>query len=154
VNIHSANPHDELAIRDLLQSADLVAPVFGSECHWWVMRDAASTPPVACIGAEAGTQDWLLRSAYVLPAYRRHRWGRALTECVLTAAQQAGMRGVYCFSTDAGDFWQHLGFAEVPVATLLNALPRVPQVMQFTELGWLPTEVAWYRACTSAAAPR
>lgn len=153
MNIHRAHAHDESAIRALLQHAGLVAPVFAPECHWWVVRHAGDMPPVACIGAEAGTHAWLLRSAYVPPAYRGHRWGRALTECVLTAAQQAGMRGVYCFSTDAGDFWQHLGFTEVPVATLLAALPRVPQVVQFTELGWLPTEVAWYRTCALPTTP-
>jgi len=148
-----ADAHDESAIRAILQRAGLVAPVFAPECHWWVVRPADDTTPVACIGAESGTHAWLLRSAYVLPAYRGHRWGRALTEQVLTAAQRAGMQGMYCFSTDAGDFWQHLGFTEVPVATLLAALPRVPRVAQFTELGWLPTEVAWYRACASSATP-
>ena len=36
-----------------------------------------------------------------------------------------------------------MGFVEVPVSAVLERLPQVPQVLQFADLGWLPTEFAW-----------
>ncbi|MFM7679689.1 MAG: GNAT family N-acetyltransferase, partial [Roseiflexaceae bacterium] len=81
--------------------------------------------------------------AIVTRAARGHGLGRQLTTTLIAAAQQQGIRCVYCFSTDAGEFWQHMGFYEVPVAQVLATLPHVPQVAQFTALGWLPSEIAW-----------
>jgi N-acetylglutamate synthase-like GNAT family acetyltransferase len=66
-----------------------------------------------------------------------------LTQQVLHAALVHRVDAVYLFSTDAQEFWTHMGFAQVPVAEVLQKLPQVPQVLQFTDMGWLPTEVAW-----------
>lgn len=48
-----------------------------------------------------------------------------------------------CVSTDAQEYWAHIGFVGVPVSTVLQRLPQVPRVLQFADLGWVPTEVAW-----------
>jgi hypothetical protein len=36
-----------------------------------------------------------------------------------------------------------MGFVGVPASAVLQRVPQVPQVLQFADLGWLPTEVAW-----------
>jgi N-acetylglutamate synthase-like GNAT family acetyltransferase len=66
-----------------------------------------------------------------------------LTTALITAARHLKQTAIYCFSTDAGDFWTKMGFHEVPVTELLQMLPHAPQVVQFTALDWLATEVAW-----------
>jgi N-acetylglutamate synthase-like GNAT family acetyltransferase len=50
---------------------------------------------------------------------------------------------VYCFSTDAQEYWAHIGFVGVPASAVLQRVPQVPQVLQFADLGRVPTEVAW-----------
>lgn len=139
--IRTATPHDESTIAELIARAQMTPPVFGVS-GWWV---ACNQRGVICgtIGAEFGANAWLLRSAVVDTHARGRGVGGGLTRIVLQAARHHGMQAVYCFSTDAGDFWQHMGFTEVPVAALLAALPNVPQVGQFAAFGWLPTEVAW-----------
>lgn len=96
------------------------------------------------VGVEFGTTNAaLLRSAAVLPELQRRGIGRALVNRAFEACRACGIATIYCFSTDAGDYWQHLGFREAPVTELVEALPAAPQVLHFGRIGWLPTEVAW-----------
>jgi N-acetylglutamate synthase-like GNAT family acetyltransferase len=140
--IRVATASDHAAITDLITHYQMVPPIFAPTCRWWVATDSQAAV-VATIGAEQGRDAWLLRSALVARDARGHGLGRQLTTALIAAAQQQGIAWVYCFSTDAGEFWQHMGFYEVPVAHVLAALPHVPQVAQFTALGWLPSEIAW-----------
>lgn len=140
--IRVATATDHMAIADVIARHDMVAPVFDTPSTWWVACDALQQI-CGTIGVEHGDDAWLLRSAVVDQHARGHSIGRALTRALIDSASQHGIRRIYCFSTDAGDFWQHMGFWEVPVAELLAALPNAPQVAQFDRLGWLPTEVAW-----------
>lgn len=50
---------------------------------------------------------------------------------------------VYLFSTGAGGYFSRLGFRRVAVDEVVAALPDAPQVRRFSELGWLPREIAW-----------
>lgn len=50
---------------------------------------------------------------------------------------------VSCFSTDAQEYWAHMGFVGVSVSAVLQRFPQVPQVLQFADLGRVKTEVAW-----------
>jgi len=138
----AATTADYVSIARLIAHYQMVAPVFTPSSRWWVTTDHNAVV-VATIGAEQGIDAWLLRSAIVAHDARGHGLGRQLTTALLGAAQQQGIRCVYCFSTDAGDFWQHMGFYEVPVTEVLTMLPGAPQVAQFDVLGWLPSEVAW-----------
>jgi hypothetical protein len=36
-----------------------------------------------------------------------------------------------------------MGFVGVPVSAVLQRFPQVPQVLQFADLGRVPTVVAW-----------
>lgn len=139
--IRIATPADEAHIADFVAQHHMVAPVFGAS-SWWVACDQRGAV-CGTIGAEYSTTAWLLRSAVVAQQARGHGVGGALTHRLIHAARHQHISAVYCFSTDAGDFWQHMGFVEVPVAELLAALPQAPQVAQFAALGWLATEVAW-----------
>lgn len=79
----------------------------------------------------------------VCEPFRGQGVGRLLVAQILHAALVHRIDAVYCFSTDAQEYWAHMGFVEVPVSAVLERLPQVPQVLQFADLGWLPTEVAW-----------
>jgi hypothetical protein len=50
---------------------------------------------------------------------------------------------VSCVSTDSQEYWAHMGFVGVPVSAVLQRFPQVPQVLQFADLGRVPTVVAW-----------
>jgi len=140
--VRVATVTDYAAIADVIARYDMVAPVFHVPSTWWVVCDPHQQI-CGTIGVEHGDNAWLLRSAVVDTHIRGYGVGRALTRALIDSAAQHGIAHVYCFSTDAGEFWQHMGFWEVPVTELLAALPNAPQVAQFDHLGWLPTEVAW-----------
>lgn len=69
--------------------------------------------------------------------------GRMLVAQILHAALIQRIDAVSCVSTDAQEYWAHMGFVGVPVSAVLQRLPQVPQVLQFADLGRVPTEVAW-----------
>jgi len=140
--VRLATPDDYQVIDFLLTHSGMVAPVFAAPSFWYVaVNDTDEIHGV--IGAEFGVRDWLLRSALVCEPFRGHGLGRALTDAILHAAMVHRIDAVYCFSTDAREYWTHIGFVEVPVAELVQRMPNVPQVLQFTDMGWLATETAW-----------
>ena len=84
--------------------------------------------PVGVIGVEPRLDRALIRSLYVTPAMRKRGVGAALVAAARKAAHTRGARALYLFSTDAGAFFQRFGFAEAPVAAVVQALRGVPQV--------------------------
>lgn len=140
--IRDATSHDYPHIQNLLATHQMVPARFVPASRWWVsLNDAGSI--CGAIGVEYGAQVWLLRSAIVAPQARNAGRGVALTNAVIEAARHRQQTAIYCFSTDAGEFWTKMGFSEVPVTELLQMLPDAPQVVQFGALDWLATEVAW-----------
>ena len=79
----------------------------------------------------------------MLPDHRGNSIGTRLLETAVNGARDQQKRNVYLFSTDAGEYWTHQGFQEVPVSELVEALPDAPQVHHYRDIGWLPTEIAW-----------
>lgn len=112
--------------------------------RYWLVEDFDGRT-VGTVGLELGDGAALLRSAAVHPFRRSQGIGRNLVERALATARDVGCRHVYLFSTGAGAYWQRLGFHEVPVAEVASALPKAPQVMKYTALGSLASEVAWRR---------
>jgi len=98
---------------------------------------------VGMIGCEYQNGRGLLRSALVHPRHRGEGLGRRLTEHLIGDSRSMGLRVIYLFSTDAGPYWERLGFRRVPVREVTDAMPDAPQVRLFHGLGWLPTEVAY-----------
>jgi N-acetylglutamate synthase-like GNAT family acetyltransferase len=142
--IREAAPDETSKLCDLLQSIGLVTEgVLVPGTRYW-MAEGASQELLGLVGIEFGASDAvLLRSAAVAPQFQRRGIGGALVNHALNTCADLGYRRVYCFSTDAGDYWQYSGFREVPVQELVEALPSAPQVHHFDRIGWLPTEIAW-----------
>lgn len=150
VSIREAQQADLPHLTALLEQNDMVtegllAP--GTRC-WLVETTSENSTPelVGLAGLEYSDSAALIRSVLVRKDFRGQGIGAALVDCVLESARQAGYRQVYCFSTDAIDYWNHAGFTRVEVAELVSVLPLAPQVLHFERIGWLPTEVAWRKA--------
>ncbi|MGH7947804.1 MAG: GNAT family N-acetyltransferase [Candidatus Binataceae bacterium] len=84
--------------------------------------------PVGVVGVEPKLDAALIRSLYVAPSARRRGVGAALVGAARKAAHTRGARSLYLFSTGAGEFFERLGFAEIPVARVVDVLRGVPQV--------------------------
>ena len=132
--IHTLLTQTQLSTDDIL--------VYGA--RYWLVEDIHQQL-VGTVGLELGKDSVLLRSAAISPSLHGQGVGTYLVQHVLNEARNAGYRHVYLFSTNAGTYWQRLGFHEVPVSELVTALPNAPQVQKYKALGWLHTEVAWRR---------
>jgi N-acetylglutamate synthase-like GNAT family acetyltransferase len=148
VQIEQAGPEDYEAICDLVVLLNLISErsritnTFEGSTYWVARTDARV---VGCVGLEHGIGASLLRSAAVHPDYQGQGIGDQLARTAINAARTRADKFVYLFSTDAGDYWQRYGFAEVDVWTLANALPESPQVRSGVERGWITDERAWKR---------
>ncbi len=98
---------------------------------------------IGVIGCEYENEYGLLRSALVLREYRGCGIAARLTQTLLQAAREMGLKAVYLFSTGAGDYWKRQGFVDTPVSEVVSLLPGAYQVKLFERLGWLPTEAAY-----------
>jgi N-acetylglutamate synthase-like GNAT family acetyltransferase len=143
ISIRQANRDDAQRLCTLLSQIDLVTEgVLAEGTRYWLTEDHTGAL-IGLVGAEYGQDAVLLRSAAVHPDFRGRGIGTILVQHVLVESQDLGLQRVYCFSTDAGAYWQRCGFWEVPVAELVEALPNAPQVLHFERIGWLRTEIAW-----------
>jgi amino-acid N-acetyltransferase len=86
---------------------------------------------VGVIGVEPKVDAALLRSLYVDESMRRRGIGAALIAAARKAAHTRGARHLYCFSAAAGQLFERQGFATVPVAEVIAALPGVREVEFF-----------------------
>ena len=144
--IREATPGDLNSVRQLLQANELRSEgVLEDGPRYWLACN--DTGCVGAIGLELGARSALLRSAVVSPTERRKGLGRALTETAWNWACENGYQAVYCFSTDAGSYWETRGFEQCAVDEVVSELPHAPQVRLFRALGWLPTEIAFRRFC-------
>jgi N-acetylglutamate synthase-like GNAT family acetyltransferase len=121
-----------------LLTYDLLAP----RTRYWVIRDEEQRI-VATAGLEFGDRAALLRSVAVLPCARSQGLAHVLADHAFHEAQSSGCEAVYLFSVHAGGYWQRMGFEEVPVDEMVEALPDVPQVNRFRQIHKLETEIAW-----------
>lgn len=144
--IRRAGHLDYKKILALLQEIDLTTYglLFPGTAYWVAV--SAENEIIGIIGAEPG-QDHsvLLRSAGVAPKQQKKGIGKALTEALYTWCRENNYQRVYCYSTDAQDYWSHVGYREVPLNEILAVLKDAPQTIHFDGLGWLPTEVIWRR---------
>ena len=89
------------------------------------------TQAVGVIGVEPSLDAALIRSVYVIGEMRGRGIGAELIAAARKAAHTRGARSLYLFSTDAGAFFQRVGFVPIPVAQLVGALSAVPQVKYY-----------------------
>src|SRR5712671_5657267 len=86
---------------------------------------------IGVVGVEAKIDAALIRSLYVKRAMRQRGIGAALLAAARKAAHTRGARHLYLFSTEAGSFFERQGFVRAEVATVIAALPGVPQVEHY-----------------------
>jgi N-acetylglutamate synthase-like GNAT family acetyltransferase len=82
---------------------------------------------IGVVGIEPILDAALIRSLYVVEPYRDRGIGSQLVTSARKAAHTRGARRLYLFSTEAGQFFQRLGFEAAPVAELTAALKGTPQ---------------------------
>lgn len=141
--IREARPSDYPRVSELLKAAHLSAHDLGLlRGVFWVLADGSEMVQ-GFIGFEVFGELALLRSAVVAPQLRGQGFGARLTSHALNWARKNAITHVYCFSTDAGEYWQRFGFAAAPVNEVVAALADASQVKHFERMGWLPTELAW-----------
>lgn len=100
---------------------------------------------VGVIGVEPKVDAALIRSLYVDQTMRRRGIGAALIMAARKAAHTRGARHLYCFSAAAAQLFERQGFAMVPIAGVIAALPGVPAVEFFrTHPDDLAREVAYH----------
>lgn len=81
---------------------------------------------VGMLGMELENECALLRSAMVLPAYRRQGVAAQLTQTLLAQARALGLRTLYLFGTTAGPYWEKRGFQPITPAEIAQHLPHAP----------------------------
>jgi amino-acid N-acetyltransferase len=70
----------------------------------------------------------LLGSLYVEPEHRKAGLGQTLVEYIENESRRRAIPQIFLFSTEAGGFFQRLGYVEVPVADTVQAISDAPQV--------------------------
>lgn len=144
--ITPAQPADYDRILSLIQHVKLLTEgILAAGTRYWVV-ETKSAELAGCAGMEFGTDTVLFRSLAVYEAYRGDGLARRLIDHALNEAQAEGYHHAYCFSTRAADYFSRIGFREVPVRQLANALPDAPQVKHFAAIGKLAGERAWWKA--------
>jgi N-acetylglutamate synthase-like GNAT family acetyltransferase len=142
VTCREATDGDLQEIAELLQRNDLRPEgILDPGTKYWVVQKDGRL--IGSIGIELGTTSVLLRSAVVAPELRGRGIGRKLTFEALAWASNEGYASAYCFSTDAGSYWQGLGFGPCSVDEVVAELNDAPQTRLFADLGWLATEKAF-----------
>jgi len=149
LDIREAVQSDMQALTQLLTAADLMPQdVLAPGTKFWLAHNKDSQL-AGCAGMEFGETAVLLRNVAILPAFRKQGWGTELVEHVLLYARDRGYKAVYLFSVRSGGYWLRLGFREVSVDELLQAIPNAFQVQHFNRIGKLKNEHAWKRALLS-----
>jgi len=141
--VREATPEDKPALVSFLTSEGLPADdVLSPGTVYWLAETAAGEV-IASAGLEFGMDAGLLRSVATAERRRGEGLGKRMVQAAFEAARSRRLRRVYLFSTGAGGYFAGLGFVESSVEELVIALPNAPQVLRFSSLGWLSTEVAW-----------
>jgi amino-acid N-acetyltransferase len=83
---------------------------------------------VGVIGVESKIDAGLIRSLFVNESMRGRGIGAALVAAARKAAHTRGARHLYLLSTDAGEYFERLGFERADAASVMNALTGAPLV--------------------------
>lgn len=117
--------------------------IFSPQALYWTAR--RGTTLVGFCGLELAEGAALLRSVSVLDDYRGLGLARRLVETAITEAKVRSIDRIYLFSKDVGDFFERLGWREVPVAEVAQTMQVAPQVRRYQHVGWYPNERAFRR---------
>ena len=144
--IHPAQPADYDRIVVLLQHVKLLPDdlLLPGTRYWTAQTEAGEL--AACVGMEFGEDAVLLRSLAVYENYRGEGLALQLIQQVLDEAKAETRHHAYCLSKRSANYFLGIGFQEVPVDQLVQALPSVPQVVSLTAIGRLANLRAFHKA--------
>lgn len=126
IEITSAAPTDEAAIRALLREADLPDEDFAVHlAHFLVARAGATV--VGAVGYERHGAEGLLRSLVVAPAARGGGLGGRLVAELTDRARAAGLRRFYLLTTTAEAFFRSRGYTRMDRAAVPAAIAATPE---------------------------
>lgn len=114
---------------------------------WQDIEPGRSTFFVAdggCVGVEVAGRAALLRSLLVEEARRGKGIARALVAAAESFARSCGATRMFLFSTEAGAYFERLGYVRVAVEETIDSLPTSPQVRFYVaHPDWLEHEVTY-----------
>ena len=146
--LREAAPCDRDRLWEFIVGAGLeAAGTLEPGTRFWTLEDA-DAQIVASTGIEYGPAAVLFRSTAVARAYRHRGLALAFYEFRFALAMAEGYRVAYGFC-DTPAFMLRTGWKAVPVAEVVEALPRAHQVRHFERIGWLPTEHAFRKDLTT-----
>ncbi len=118
LSIVNAHASDYDRILALLQHIRLLTDdILAHGMRYWV-AETENGELAGCAGMEFGVDAVLFRSMAVYEAYRGEGLARRLIENALDEAAAEGDHHAYCFSTRAADYFQRIGFQQVPASQL------------------------------------
>ena len=117
------------AVRRLLSQAGLSDYGVDSPASCYIVAYHGHDP-IGVVVVESKVTAALIRSFFVLDQFRHRTLETDLFAAARKAAHTRGARELYGLSSssEACDFWEHLGFEEVRLSELLCRLDGVPQV--------------------------
>jgi N-acetylglutamate synthase-like GNAT family acetyltransferase len=112
IAIGRAHPDELSAVLALLAEASLPTEEVAEHFADFLVARAEGKV-VGSVGIERYGPSALLRSLAVVPEYRGHGLGTALTERALDDARQQGVQRVFLLTTTAADFFPGFGFKRI-----------------------------------------
>ena len=144
IRITQAVHAEQDAVHALLSACGLSThDIFSPQALYWTAWN--ETALVGFCGLELAEDAALLRSVSVLDSCRGLGLARRLVETAITEARVRSIHRIYLFSKDAGDFFERLGWREVPVTEVAQTMQVAPQVRRYQRVGWYPDERAFRR---------
>lgn len=126
IELRTATPADDAAIRQLLQSAGLPADDVASGPQQYVVaHDGARL--VGTVGVEVVGTDALVRSLAVVPEWRGRGIAGALHRRILEVARRRGVRALFLLTTTAEDYAARRGFRRIDRSDVPPAILALPQ---------------------------
>lgn len=144
--LRPARPGDLDAIARLLTTSSLPLDGVADALPTFVVAEADGRL-VGVAGLEVCSDNALLRSVAVDPAWRSHGVGRALVTRVISDAEARGIRGLYLLTTTADRYFPSFGFHAI-------ARDAVPDTVRATAefQGACPASaIVMCRSCGDAA---
>jgi N-acetylglutamate synthase-like GNAT family acetyltransferase len=127
ISIHHATNDEFAYVVNRLKAVDMMwEDIDPARSQFWVAEQDGKIMGFARLELRQGGA--LMGSLYVEPAYRKAGLGRAIAERVEAEAREQGRTHLYVFSTGAGAFFLKHGYVEVPVLSVVTAIPDSPQV--------------------------
>lgn len=135
---------DRESMSELLRSCNLSTEgLFALESEYVVAF--RSDDLVGVCGLEVDGDSALLRSLAVDSSARGIGLSRQMIDLLIQQALGRGVRRLFTFSKDTGEYFIHHGWRDVPITDALPHIDRTFQVQHYNRVGWYANERALCR---------